>query len=187
MAWNLPSQLVARFASESAGTRAVATNKEDKRLMRTGTVVLLLVAFSCQAGAESVNAEKEIECLALNIYHEARGEPEAGRLAVAFVTLNRVASPLYPNTVCEVVWEKRWSSEYQRFIPQFSWTLDGRPDRPRNPAAWRDALEIARRVYHETPESNVQDALYYHADWVNPEWAANRERILQLGRHTFYR
>ena len=43
------------------------------------------------------------DCLAQNIYFEARSESQAGMIAVAQVTMNRVKHPRYPNTVCEVV------------------------------------------------------------------------------------
>ena len=44
-----------------------------------------------------------IVCLATNIYFEARGEDRIGQYAVAEVTLNRVASPDYPDDVYGVV------------------------------------------------------------------------------------
>lgn len=126
-------------------------------------------------------------CLALNIYHEARGEPLAGRVAVAFVTLNRVESPYYPDDVCAVVWEKRWRSDLQRYVAQFSWTLDGASDQPSDRRAWHDALELARRVLARHPENNVGDATLYHAHHVEPHWASHRERVRRVGQHIFYR
>ena len=52
-----------------------------------------------------VDREKQLECLAKNIYFEARNEPFVGQFAVALVTLNRVHDTDFPNTVCEVVYE----------------------------------------------------------------------------------
>ncbi|MBF0307485.1 MAG: cell wall hydrolase, partial [Alphaproteobacteria bacterium] len=81
----------------------------------------------------------EVECLALNIYFEGRGEPTEGRVAVAQVTLNRVAHPDWPKTVCGVV------RQGGPMAPcQFSWYCDGLPDRPTDRAAWRDAQALAR-------------------------------------------
>ena len=61
-------------------------------------IILFIVLVSCfKAQADEVN------CLALNIYHEARNQPFMGKLAVGFVTLNRVKSDNFPNTICEVV------------------------------------------------------------------------------------
>src|SRR3954453_10045701 len=65
---------------------------------------------------------QNIACLALNVYFEARGEPEAGQYAVAEVTMNRVASPYYPDTVCDVVYQKNWDSIRGRYVAAFSWT-----------------------------------------------------------------
>ena len=129
--------------------------------------------------------EKEMHCLALNIYFEARGETELGQFAVAAVTMNRVESQKFPNTVCKVVWQRR----------QFSWTHDGKSDRPRELQAWQQAKELARFVYTKYFEfqkiSNrawdiTRGALnYYSPDLVNPYWAKNTKAKTQIGKHVF--
>ena len=63
-------------------------------------------------------------CLALNIYFEARNQPTSGQIAVAEVTLNRVASRNYPNTVCGVVKQSNKNG------CAFSWYCDGKSDKP---------------------------------------------------------
>ena len=60
-------------------------------------LVAIIAMFSFKAEADEVN------CLALNIYHEARNQPFMGKLAVGYVTLNRVNSDEFPNTICGVV------------------------------------------------------------------------------------
>ena len=82
----------------------------------------------------------ELDCLALNIYWEARSEPRLGQIAVAAVTLNRVADPGFPDTVCSVV---RQGEERGRNLCQFSWHCDGLDDRPGNLAAWQHAQRLA--------------------------------------------
>ncbi|WP_419584734.1 cell wall hydrolase, partial [Thiolapillus sp.] len=77
---------------------------------------------------------RDIECLAQNIYHEARGEPVAGQVAVAYVVLNRVARQIRGTDVCEVVWAPH----------QFSWTRHPTPIR--DGQAWRQAWQIATLV-----------------------------------------
>jgi len=62
----------------------------------------------------------EIQCLATNIYHEARGEPLPGKYAVAIVTLNRVKSADHPNDVCRVVYHQKWNDKNKRYIAAFS-------------------------------------------------------------------
>lgn len=73
--------------------------------------------------------------LACNIYWEARNETVEGMMAIVAVTLNRVASAKYPDTIREVVWQRR----------QFSWTHDGKVDRPNNRPSWKQSLRIASR------------------------------------------
>lgn len=97
---------------------------------------------------------REVTCLALNIYYEARGEPLSGQQAVAEVTMNRVASPRFPNTVCEVVYEKRWDRLRKRYVGAFSWTeFDVRPHP--GGAPWKQALEISEAVYFGKQASEV--------------------------------
>src|SRR5258706_5652330 len=63
----------------------------------------------------------DLQCLAENVYFEARGEPLEGQYAVAEVTLNRTRSEHFPHTVCGVVHETRWNASRGRFIADFSW------------------------------------------------------------------
>ena len=76
----------------------------------------------------------------MNIYHEARGEPDAGKEAVGHVVLNRAADPRFPGQICDVV---RQGGELPRYRCQFSWWCDGRSDAPRNVAAWQQARQVA--------------------------------------------
>ncbi len=130
---------------------------------------------------------REIACLALNVYFEARGEPLAGQYAVAEVTMNRVASPHYPDTVCEVVYQKNFDPLRGRYVGAFSWTdLEQRPV-PQG-EQWRLAQTIAEEVYtgRYTPQL-AQGVLHYHATNVRPSWSHAKERVARIGRHVFYR
>lgn len=130
-------------------------------------------------------------CLACNIYHEARNQPEIGQHAVAHVTYNRVESRHYPNDICSVVWESRRHYRTKRLTPMFSWTLDGKSDRAHNADKWEQAHAIADSVM-DAIEAGVsinditQGALYYHADYVNPSWAQSKVFTIQIGNHLFY-
>ncbi len=124
---------------------------------------------------------REIRCLAMNIYHEARGEPGMGKYAVAQVTLNRVASPNYPNDVCRVVHQRA------KETAQFSWTLDDITDIPKESKAWLDSIRVAKEVYKQEKTADVGDALYYHADYVKPRWASRKVKVAKIGRHIFYK
>ena len=125
----------------------------------------------------------EVKCLALNIYFEARSEPEAGKLAVGHVVMNRVGSKRFPGTVCDVV---RQGGELRRYRCQFSWWCDGRSDTPRNKREWQRSSEIALAVYWCRTEDPTAGALWYHADYVKPSWRKAFKRGPQIGRHIFY-
>jgi N-acetylmuramoyl-L-alanine amidase len=118
---------------------------------------------------------RSVECLALNVYHEARGEPLAGQYAVAEVTMNRKASLGYPKTVCEVVYQKS----------AFSWTAQ-RVARPAG-AEWRRALKVADDMYYQRRAAMLPGVLHYHATYVQPVWSKERKRVARIGRHIFYR
>jgi len=122
-------------------------------------------------------------CLATNIFFEARGEDLMGKLAIAEVTMNRVESNKYPDTVCEVVWQRK----------QFSWTHDGRHDDPSrykskiDKAAWRDSQVMAYMVMSgELPLASTGVTMY-HAEYVKPYWSAHYEYSGQIGKHMFYK
>jgi hypothetical protein len=124
---------------------------------------------------------REIRCLAMNIYHEARGEPVMGKYAVAQVTLNRVASQRYPNDVCRVVHQRA------KETAQFSWTLDDITDIPKESKAWIESIRVAKEVYKQEKTAEIGDALYYHAEYVKPRWASKKDKVAKIGRHIFYK
>lgn len=120
---------------------------------------------------------RSVDCLARNIYYEARGESTDGQYAVAEVTMNRKAHPRYPDTVCEVV--------YQRAA--FSWTdFSLVLEDPEGPE-WERAQRIAEAVYHGKRLPTLNGALFYHATYVRPDWSKERQRVARIGRHVFYR
>ena len=158
--------------------------------LHVGLVVAVVAAFF-GAGAYLVEShihhEKELTCLALNVYFEARGEPTAGQYAVAEVTLNRVASPRYPQTICRVVFEHSWDPLRRRYVGEFSWTE--LPHRgPLDPAAWAQAWKVADTVYHHPHmEPALSEALNYHAVYIEPRWARRMKVIARIANHVFYR
>lgn len=128
----------------------------------------------------------ELQCLAENVYFEARGEPMDGQYAVAEVTLNRVASGYFPDTVCEVVHETRWDPSRKRQVAAFSWTDLGPMRRPRGDA-WDQAVAAATAAYDGVRTPQVPGALYYHATYIDPYWAKTKTPIATIGNHAFYR
>jgi spore germination cell wall hydrolase CwlJ-like protein len=122
---------------------------------------------------------RELSCMAKNIYHEARGEPIEGQLAVAIVTLNRVNHKDFPNDICSVVYQRTSS------VCQFSWVCD-KSLSIRDLTKFVQSVEIAR-IAIEGRESidQISKALYYHADYVNPRWN-HKTKVAKIGRHIFY-
>lgn len=121
-------------------------------------------------------SEQEINCLAENMYHEARGESIKGQIAVAQVTLNRVLHDThFKSNICGVVYEKS----------QFSWTAD-KGKRVRDNKTWQMTKALAISVldgYNRIPDFN---ALYYHANHVKPRWSRTKQFITTIGSHVFY-
>lgn len=128
-------------------------------------------------------ASRERECLATAIYFEARGESRRGQIAVAQVVLNRVRSPDFPDTICNVVYQ----NSHKRGC-QFSFACDGIADRIKEKTAWARAQAIAEEVTSgKLLLSEVAGATYYHAKSVSPKWAAKMQRLARIGQHIFYR
>ena len=123
-------------------------------------------------------------CMALNIYHESRSEEMRGQVAVANVTLNRVASNKWPNDVCSVV--KQGYSKGKKNC-QFSWFCDGKSDTPKDTVAWARSVLVANDVMLGYIPDITEGATHYHATYVLPEWAESKVPVVQIGDHMFYR
>lgn len=129
---------------------------------------------------------RDIRCLAENIYFEARGEPLRGQYAVAEVTMNRLASPHFPDTVCEVVHDTRYDTARRRLVAHFSWTAF-KLRLESGSLEWKQAMDVATVVYDGGHEPIVPDALFYHATYVKPYWASSKRVVAKIGNHIFYR
>lgn len=126
--------------------------------------------------------EKQLSCLAKNIYFEAAQEPFEGKVAVAQVTINRAESGKFPNDICNVVYQK--NVIYGKIICQFSWYCENGPQ-IRSNALYQESMEVAKKVLLENFRlPSMKNAYYYHADYVNPNW--NLPKIAKIGRHIFY-
>lgn len=126
--------------------------------------------------------EKQLHCLAKNAYFEARGEGEEGMLAVAHVTLNRVANRKYPGQICDVVHQGARS-----FPCQFTWVCDSKPDHIREQELWEAALSASRRALAEPDSDPTRGALYFHNIALKPKWALRHkgEKTI-IGQHVFF-
>lgn len=128
--------------------------------------------------------QKQLDCLARNIYHEAGYEPFEGKVAVAQVTINRAESGKFPSDICQVVYQK--NVVYEKVLCQFSWYCDSASlKKPMNGPVYTEAMEVAKKVLLEGFRlDSVKEALYYHADYINPKWG--KQPIAKVGHHVFY-
>ncbi|NIA70109.1 cell wall hydrolase [Pelagibius litoralis] len=126
---------------------------------------------------------EDLTCLAQNIYFEARSEPVEGKLAVAHVVMNRMASRYFPETVCGVVRDGTAETLHKC---QFSWYCDGKDDVVTDKDAWAESMHLASQVYWGRANDNSGGALWYHADYVKPSWRKAFARGPKIGRHIFY-
>ena len=152
----------------------------------TLTVLLVLsLSFPSASSAplQTINKQykikhtnKDIECLAKNIYFEARGESHKGKIAIGQVTLNRVIhSSEFNKTICGVVYQK----------DQFSWTND-RKNHIKDHYQWEEAQHIAKGILQGKLFLENFEALYFHANYTKPTWRNTKQYITTIGKHIFY-
>ena len=150
-------------------------------------------AGSAQSGTGQVARLPDLgaaqtHCLSLAIYHEARGEPAHGQLAVGRVILNRAASRFYPDTICGVVYQN--AARHNRC--QFSFACDGKTDQAGNMRAWAAAVAMAERLMCRNVcggvaiSADLIRSTHYHATYVRPSWSKKLRRTGQIGGHVFY-
>lgn len=178
-------------------TYCISKCAKDK--FQTYTIAIILLIMICSIpllGDDIIEDDEQVQCLAKNIYFEARSSSLADQAAVADVVLNRVDSIYYPNTICEVVQDAIYSSWWKKkgkLIPlknqcQFSWFCDGQSDEPTNITAWVSAQYLAYKIYyHYTFKGITEGATHYHAKYVKPYWATKFQFISRIGDHLYYK
>lgn len=138
-----------------------------------------------QGFVSAADRTKQLECLTKNIYWEAASEPFEGKVAVAQVTMNRVDNGRFGKDVCGVVYQRNVIME--KIVCQFSWVCSGVSKvKPVYPALYKESEEVAKKVLLENFRlPSMKDALYYHADYVNPSWG--KPKVGKIGAHIFYK
>ena len=122
----------------------------------------------------------QANCIAVAVYHEARGESIEGQLAVAKVIMNRAASGKYPSSWCGVVkqpWQFSFVNPRTGYMPSVDQAS----------ASWRKALGVTRLAVANAVQSVPSECLWYHADYVAPSWGRRLTRVEKIGAHIFYR
>ena len=167
-------QRVGAMLQQRIESSDAAVAREARWLQQAGWPLYALVdRFS--AGAPLTD---QANCIAVAVYHEARGESLEGQLAVAKVIMNRAASGRYPTSWCGVV-KQPW---------QFSFVRNGHfPSVDMQSASWRKALGVTRLAVANAIPGLSNDVLWYHADYVAPDWGRRLTRVEKIGAHIFYR
>ena len=160
-----------------------------------GLLVLVGVTSASAAASSSmvdlIPDDQQDYCLTEAVYFEAGNQPFIGKMAVAYVVLNRVSSDKYPDDICDVI-RQGPIDKNGNLVPvlhkcQFSYYCDGKVERPdyQSPA-WRDSL-LAAKLSRALPDYVTNGATHYHATYVNPFWADKLRRTVQLEDHIFYK
>lgn len=139
-----------------------------------------LYALVDRFGANAPALNEEENCIAVAVYHEARGESLEGQLAVARVIMNRAASGKYPPSWCATVKQPWQFSFVNPRSGQFPYT-------DTDCAAWRKAVGVTRLAVANAVPTLSSDVLWYHADYVAPSWGRRLNRVQKIGTHIFYR
>jgi len=165
-----------------------------KQAVGAETIEIINTAVK-QSPVDMRQVRRELDCLARNIYWEARSEPVEGMIAVAQVTLNRVAHKSFPDDICDVVYQGPTKASWKDksvYYPvkhrcQFSWYCDGKSDRISsvNQTIFDRCYEVARQVLIEGKRlPGLKQAVFYHADYVSPGW--RYPKLAKIGTHIFY-
>lgn len=132
------------------------------------------------------NYDHDVEWLAYNIYHEARGEDFIGKVTVALVTINRVESNRFPNSIHDVITQPA----------QFSWYWDDKPDLPQEPKAYKACFAVSKMVISLWKDGYIEDLVrqlhldkvkWYHNLDASPKWKNNYQFVAKVGRHLVYK
>ena len=148
---------------------------------------------------KDASAQVNRMCLAVALYHEARGEPLDGQMAVGVTIMNRVESRVYPSTICGVVFE----NAHRLNKCQFSFACDNLNDFPANYTKLSNLLDVSDIILGATGSLGVDKkiaakelgsyageflfATHYHRYDVNPSWSKKLTELARIGDHVFFR
>jgi spore germination cell wall hydrolase CwlJ-like protein len=150
-------------------------------LRKVGLAIAFLASLTVTAQAMAQTQtprhdQAQIECLAQNVYFEAGNQPVKGQIAVTNVVMNRIAHG-FAKTPCGVVMQRT------KRVCQFSWTCKKPKIHDWN--LYERSRKVAQDVYYARVQDVTRGAIYYHANYVHPNW--NMVRVVSIGAHIFYR
>lgn len=151
-----------------------------------GAAIFMAISLMSTNPTYKINPEqveiKEVFCLAQNIWFESRSSTYEDQMMVGFTTINRTRDRRYPESICEVVWDKE----------QFSWTHDGQSDSikldtPDRVQKWARIVELSILIMTNNIDDVSNNATHYHAKYVSPGWSRRLVKVATVGGHHYYR
>lgn len=137
----------------------------------------VLKLFLLLFAASTFSLDAEQHCLAQAIFYEAGSESFEGKLAVAHVINNRKEDERFPESYCEIVYQKN----------QFSWVKNKKYQRKHRITEhdWRWIESQKAAIQFQQKNDNTQGALFFHERRINPKWKF--KKINTIGNHVFYK
>lgn len=196
----------------SGGVAAAGTDISNSK----ATQAFDAIGFVAESIRPNSVDPKELLCLARNIFHESGNEPEAGKIAVGVVTLNRVDDPRFPKTVCEVVKQKTviqnsrevvhkelvkvgyfgkteervktYTVTDKRVVCQFSWVCAITKKIKNTDDRWTESLDVARRLLEgeHTDQRENLGNILYFHATYVNPMWNGLKRTARIGGHIFY-
>jgi N-acetylmuramoyl-L-alanine amidase len=158
------------------------------------SIVWVAILHVSSAHSFQPDMSDERHCLATNIYFEAANQSDAGKLAVAYVTINRARTlSRWENSICGVVHEGKTFVNWKgNVLPirnkcQFSWYCDGKPDEIEDSPTWLKCLKIAELALYDNQFDITSGSTHYHTRSVNPYWRDQLEHTVTIDDHIFYK
>ena len=158
-----------------------------KYTLLTTALFIILSILSLSLSAQ--NLKEEVDCLAEALYFESRSESLIAQIAVGNVIYQRVKSPKFPSTFCDVVRQsnKTKKGKLIKHKCQFSYYCDGKEETIYNGEAYKKSVSAAQLVMEGVVIDHIKNALYYHASYVTPYWAEDKKYLGKVGLHKFYK
>ena len=137
-------------------------------------ILLIFVLFSPFTMADKGG---DFETMVEAIYFEARDQPTLGQVVVGCVIMNRVISRRFPDTVYDVVWQRR----------QFSYTHDNKDEMMADYQSKLSAARVASKVLYGDVCWAYDGILHYaNLKLTKANWHNKMKLILVVGDHSFF-
>ena len=181
------SAAVGASLNTSADMNQIRIIKVDRPVVRIVQAPAIPASITVRASTSEVAQARLLEehrCLSEAMYFEARGEGQDGQKAVAEVIFHRMNTGNYGHSICAVVYEGVGTATCQ-----FSFACSVSHDAKKSPDQWRRAQALGARILtgEERLRNETGGAINFHATSIEPEWAGDLVRTVQIGNHIFYR